>query len=48
MNLMIQQLKSNILEVGLLNAIEGDTQFDIGIQKLLVKLNKQRVPDSMV
>lgn len=48
LNLLIQQLKANIFEVNLLNAIEGHTQFGIDIKNLLAELNKQRVPYSMV
>lgn len=47
-NLLIQQLKVNILEVDLLNFIKGDAQLGIDIQKLLVELNRQRVSDSIV
>lgn len=47
-NLLIQQLKANIFEFDLLNAIKGDVHLGTNIQKLLVELNKQKVPDSMV
>lgn len=48
MNLLIQQPKENIFEVDLLNFIEGDTRLGTDIWKLLVKLNKHQVSDSMV
>lgn len=48
MNLLMQQLKAYIFKVDLLIAIEGGAQFGIDIRKLLIELNKQRVPDSMV
>lgn len=47
-NLLIQQIKANIFEIDILNAIKEEAQLGIGIQKLLTEINMQKIPYSMV
>lgn len=45
---MIQQLRVNVFDVDLYNAIEEDANFGIDIRKLLQPINKQNIHDSLV